>query len=147
MTRRLKMGLIGLGRLGSIRANILVHSQPRIDFVAACDSKPGADKWAAENLPSSVKFYADPADMMANSGIEAVLISTATATHAPLILQALDLGLHVMCEKPISVDVITTEEVMAKTASKPDQVFLIPFNKRCESCLPKNSVLRRCGDD
>lgn len=131
--RRLKIGLIGLGRLGSIRARILQFSQPRVEFIAACDTKPGADKWAAEHLASTVKFYTDPADMMANSGIEAVLISTATATHAPLILQALDLGLHVMCEKPISIDVITTEEVMAKAASKPNQVFLVPFTKRCKS--------------
>ncbi|CAK7207517.1 hypothetical protein SEUCBS139899_010327 [Sporothrix eucalyptigena] len=128
--RRLKIGLIGLGRLGSIRARIIAHHQPRMEFVAACDTKPGADQWAAANLPSSVKFFADPVDMMANGGIEAVLISTATATHAPLILQALDLGLHVMCEKPISVDVLTTEEVLAKAASKPSQVFLVPFTKR-----------------
>lgn len=128
--RRLKCGLIGLGRLGSIRARILA-SQPRIEFVAACDTKPGADKWAAENLPSTVKFFSDPADLMANGGIDAVLISTATATHAPLIIQALDLGLHVMCEKPIAIDVITTEEVMAKAATKPNQVFLVPFTKRC----------------
>ncbi|CAK7231767.1 hypothetical protein SBRCBS47491_008040 [Sporothrix bragantina] len=128
-SRRVKFGLIGLGRLGSIRARILL-SQPRVDFIAACDTKPGADKWAAQNLPSTVKFFSDPADLMANGGVDAILISTATATHAPLIIQALDMGLHVMCEKPISIDVITTEEVMAKAASKPDQVFLVPFNKR-----------------
>jgi len=39
---------------------------------------------------------------------------------------------HVMCEKPISVDVITTEEVLAKAASKPDLKLLIPFCRRCE---------------
>ncbi|CAK7222217.1 hypothetical protein SCUCBS95973_004768 [Sporothrix curviconia] len=127
-SRRVKIGLIGLGRLGSIRARILL-GQPRVDFVAACDTKPGADKWAAQNLPPTVQFYSTPEELMA-SGVEAVLISTATSTHAPLIIQALDLGLHVMCEKPISIDVITTEEVMAKASSKPDQVFLVPFNKR-----------------
>lgn len=91
--RRLKIALIGLGRLGAIRARILAHQQPRIEFVAACDTKPGAAEWAAANLPSSVTFYADPEDCLRNSGAEAVLISTATATHAPLILLGLDLGL------------------------------------------------------
>lgn len=91
--RRLKLALIGLGRLGAIRARILAFQQPRIDFVAACDTKPGAAEWAAAHLPSSVKFYADPEDCLRNSGAEAVLISTATATHAPLILLGLDLGL------------------------------------------------------
>jgi myo-inositol 2-dehydrogenase / D-chiro-inositol 1-dehydrogenase len=91
--RRLKLALIGLGRLGAIRARILSFQQPRIDFVAACDTKPGAADWAATNLPASVKFYADPEDCLRNSGAEAVLISTATATHAPLILLGLELGL------------------------------------------------------
>ncbi|GLA40621.1 hypothetical protein AnigIFM63309_008455 [Aspergillus niger] len=127
---RLKIALIGLGRLGAIRARILAFQQPRIELVAACDTKPGADEWAATNLPSSVKFFDDPENCMKNSGAEAVLISTATATHAPLILKALDLGLHVMCEKPISVDVITTEEVVAKAASKPHLKFLVPFCRR-----------------
>lgn len=90
---RLKLALIGLGRLGAIRARILAFQQPRIELVAACDTKPGSDKWVAENLPPSVRYYADPEDCMRNSGAEAVLISTATATHAPLICLALDLGL------------------------------------------------------
>lgn len=90
---RLKLALIGLGRLGAIRARILAFQQPRIELVAACDTKPGSDKWAAENLPPSVRYYADPEDCMRNSGAEAVLISTATATHAPLICMGLDLGL------------------------------------------------------
>lgn len=90
---RLKLALMGLGRLGAIRARILTFQQPRIEFVAACDTKPGAGEWAAANLPESVKFYADPEDCMKNSGCEAVLISTGTATHAPLICLALNLNL------------------------------------------------------
>ena len=91
--RRLKIALIGLGRLGAIRARILAFQQPRIELVAACDTKPGAAEWARENLPASVQFFADPEDCMRNSGAEAVLISTATATHAPLICLGLDLDL------------------------------------------------------
>ena len=90
---RLKLALIGLGRLGAIRARILATQQPRIEFVAACDTKPGAEEWAKTNLPSTVKFYAEPEECLRNSGAEAVLISTATATHAPLIILSLDLGL------------------------------------------------------
>lgn len=90
---RLKLALFGLGRLGAIRAKILLGQQPRVDFVAACDPKPGSGDWAAANLPSSVKYFSDPEDCMKNSGAEAVLISTATATHVALINMALDLDL------------------------------------------------------
>lgn len=97
---RLRMALIGLGRLGALRAKILAFEQPRIELVAVCDTKPGAEQWAAENLPASIKFFADPDKCMRDSGAQAVLISTATATHAPLICRALDLEL-VRCRPPL----------------------------------------------
>ncbi|KAK5688072.1 hypothetical protein LTS10_000050 [Elasticomyces elasticus] len=130
---RLKVALLGLGRLGALRAQILAFQQPRIELVAVCDTKPGAEDWATANLPPYVKFFADPEDCMNNSGAQAVLISTATATHAPLICRALDLNLHVMCEKPISVDITTTEEVVIKAASKPHLKFLLPFSRRYDA--------------
>lgn len=90
---RLKLALIGLGRLGALRAQILAFQQPRVELVAVCDTKPSAKSWAAANLPPAVQFFSDPEDCMRNGGAQAVLISTATATHAPLICLALDLDL------------------------------------------------------
>lgn len=97
---KLKVALFGLGRLGAIRADILVNLQPDIELVAASDPKPGADQWAAQNLPPTVKFFADPVECLEKGGADAVLISTATATHAPLVLKALDLGLVSPFESP-----------------------------------------------
>lgn len=36
-----------------------------------------------------------------------------------------------MCEKPISIDIVTTAEVVNKAASKPHLKFLLPFSRRC----------------
>ena len=85
---RLKFAFFDLGRLGVIRARILAFPQPRIELVTVCDTKPGTDKWAAENLPASVKHFSDPQECLKNSGADTILICTATATHAPLLLQA-----------------------------------------------------------
>lgn len=65
----------------------------RIELVAASDPKPGSEQWAGDNLPPSTKFFSDPEQCLREGGAEAVLISTATATHAPLVMMALDLGL------------------------------------------------------
>ncbi|KAL1844783.1 hypothetical protein VTK73DRAFT_1800 [Phialemonium thermophilum] len=127
---RVKVALFGLGRLGVIRARILAFHQPRIELVAVCDTKPGTGEWAAANLPDTVQYFSDPQECLRKSGADAVHICTATATHAPLILQAFDLDLHVVCEKPISVDVATTAEVIEKAASKPHLKFLVPFTRR-----------------
>jgi myo-inositol 2-dehydrogenase/D-chiro-inositol 1-dehydrogenase len=131
--RRLKLALIGLGRLGAIRARILAFQQPHIEFVAACDTKPGADKWAAANLPASVKFFADPEECMRNSGAEAVLISTATATHAPLICLALDLDL-VSKILPASFSETPAQEQMEKLTALP-------------ACHVREAHLGRCHHD
>ncbi|GMK58992.1 hypothetical protein CspeluHIS016_0700070 [Cutaneotrichosporon spelunceum] len=128
-TRKLKVALFGVGRLGSIRARILVAS-PRVDLVAICDPRPGADKWVTENMPARVRFFSDPEECLVSSGAEAVLISTATATHAPLVLRALELDLHVMVEKPIAVDIETTRTVVEAAAKKPHLKLLVPFCRR-----------------
>ena len=151
---RLKFALFGLGRLGVIRARILAYEQPLVELVAVCDTKPGTDAWAAQNLPSTVKHFTNPEECLKHSGAQAVLICTATATHAPLIVQALDLFItrlrrdcadclwqHVMCEKPISVDVITTATVIEKAQSRPDLKFLVPFTRRCMSTAPMSGCI------
>lgn len=129
---KLKLALFGVGRLGSIRARILTNFAPRIELVAVCDPKPGSDEWVVQNLPSHIKFYSDPEECLRDSGAQAVLISTATATHAPLVLRALDLNLHVMVEKPIAVDIETTRVVVEKARTKPHLKFLVPFCRRCK---------------
>uniref|UniRef100_A0A8H7TQ48 Gfo/Idh/MocA-like oxidoreductase N-terminal domain-containing protein n=1 Tax=Bionectria ochroleuca TaxID=29856 RepID=A0A8H7TQ48_BIOOC len=144
--RRLKFALFGLGRLGVIRANILAYQQPLIELVAVCDTKPGTDKWAAENLPSTVKHFTDPDECLRHSGAEAILICTATATHAPLIIKAVDLGLHIMCEKPISVDVVTTAAVIEKVSSRPDLKFLVPFTRRYDKSYREAKALVESGE-
>ena len=90
---RVKIALFGLGRLGAKRALILSHSCPRMELVAVCDTKPGCQEWAATNLPATVRFFEVPEDCLLQSGAQAVLISTATVNHAPIVLRALDLGL------------------------------------------------------
>ncbi|WVQ89386.1 hypothetical protein IAS59_003143 [Cryptococcus gattii] len=140
---KLKLAVIGLGRIGAVRARILSRYAPKIHVVAACDSKPGSDVWAAENLPSHVQFFSDPEELFQKSGAQAVLISTATATHAPLVLRALELGYHVMCEKPIAVDIATTKQVVEAARAKPELKFLVPFCRRFDE---SNRALKKLVD-
>ena len=91
-TQKVKVALFGLGRLGTIRARILLHQQPHISLVAACDTKPGAEAWCTANMPPTVRFFDDPEECLEKCGADAVLVSTATATHGPIVMRALDLG-------------------------------------------------------
>ena len=46
-----------------------------------------------------------------------------------------------MCEKPISVDFITTVTVIEKAQSRPDLKFLVPFTRRCMSTAPMSGCI------
>jgi myo-inositol 2-dehydrogenase/D-chiro-inositol 1-dehydrogenase len=63
-------------------------------------------------------------------GLDAVIISTITSTHAPLTIKAVEK--HVLLEKPISIDVEDSRPVLAVADSRPDLKVMIGFVRRCE---------------
>jgi myo-inositol 2-dehydrogenase/D-chiro-inositol 1-dehydrogenase len=60
--------------------------------------------WAAENL-HGVQIFKDYDDMLEKADLEAVVVASVTAVHAEQAIKAIRKGLHVLCEKPLSIDV------------------------------------------
>jgi predicted dehydrogenase len=109
--KRLQIGAAGLGRMGKRHALNFLNRTPRAELVAAFTPDPEELAWAKLNLePHGVKLYSNYKDMIAQPGLEAVVIATATTVHAEEAIQAMEKNLHVLCEKPlsISVDVVST---------------------------------------
>ena len=107
MTRpqKLKVALAGLGGIGKRHALNLLNLAAKVEFVAAFSTAPAELGWAKEHLePHQVLMYDEYEQMLYHPGIQAVIIATAAAAHKPQILRAIDLDLHVMCEKPLSPD-------------------------------------------
>lgn len=75
----------------------------RATVVAA--STPDADerRWAEANL-EGVKIYADFDQMLEQESLHAVVVASATSVHAEQALKAITKGYHVLCEKPLSID-------------------------------------------
>lgn len=55
--------------------------------------------------PYGVTLYRDYDQMLEHSGLEAVVVSTVTTVHAEQAIKAIERGLHVLCEKPLSTSV------------------------------------------
>lgn len=91
--RKLKVAIVGLGRMGSIHATNFAYFVPRAEVVAVCDVRDESLQWAKENLPPTVKGYKDVEEMFKTSGAEATLIVTETSRHAPLAELAMSYGL------------------------------------------------------
>ena len=96
----LRGAVIGLG-------NVAIHGhlpgwlgRPDVRIVAAADSRPAQRAECEARLPGA-RWYDSPEDLLAGEPLDFVDISTPPSSHAPLILSALDRGLHVLCEKPL----------------------------------------------
>src|SRR5262245_58398458 len=69
---------------------------------------------AVENCYPTVRTYADPAEMLADPRVDAVVIATPVSSHFPLAMQALAAGKHVLVEKPMTSTVAEGEQLVAE---------------------------------
>jgi myo-inositol 2-dehydrogenase/D-chiro-inositol 1-dehydrogenase len=89
---RLRFAVFGLGRMGSRHARNVAFFTPRAELVAVVDPSEAARDAAKEWLPKSVKIYSDVKQCLEESGCEAVLIASATASHAEDAIAAIEAG-------------------------------------------------------
>lgn len=112
---QLRIGLAGLGRLGQRYAENLARAVPRAKLVAVCSPVESERAWARDTLgvPNLHETYEQ---MLADPGIDAVVLVTPTSLHAAQIEQALDAGKHVFCEKPLSLELEDCRRAAAHAA-------------------------------
>ena len=122
----MRIGLLGAGRIGQIHARSAAgHKSATLAAVFDVDAK-AAGAIAAETGASVAKGIPD---IIADKGIDAVLICTPTDTHADLIEQAAKAGKAIFCEKPVDLSadrVRACLKVVADTKAK----LMIGFNRR-----------------
>jgi inositol 2-dehydrogenase len=102
VTRRVRIGLAGLGRMGRIHAANLAARCPSARLACVFDTDAGAARQAGERF--EVPWVTSYEDMLAGDRVDAVAIATPTATHAELAVRAAQVGKHVFCEKPVSLE-------------------------------------------
>ena len=143
---KVKLGIIGIGNMGSSHATRLVNGDvPEIDLVAVADRDESRHEWAKKNLPETIKFFTEGEDLI-NSGIcDAVLIATQHYQHPVLAIKAFEKGLHVLCEKPAGVYTKAVRE-MNEAAKKSGKVFAMMFNQRTNCVYRKMHELVQGGE-
>ena len=141
---KVRLGIIGIGNMGSSHIkNYLKGSMPEIEITAVCDIKPDRLDWAKEQLPE-VATYDNATALMESGKVEAILVATPHYDHPPLVIQALESGLHVMSEKPAGVYTKQVREMNA-VADKSDKIFGIMFNQRTNCLYRKAHELVHSG--
>lgn len=110
--KKVKIGLIGAGRIGKLHGENLAHSVANAELVAVADPMLNDDMKAwAEGLGIK-KYYKDPEEILSDKSIDAIFICSATNTHADLIKRGAKVGKHIFCEKPIDTDLNKIQETL-----------------------------------
>ncbi|RKX89061.1 MAG: inositol 2-dehydrogenase [Spirochaetes bacterium] len=124
-----KIGIVGLGRLGKRHAANLRYQVPGGQLAAACSIAPEELSWAEEEL-GITELYSDYDEMLNKADLDAVFLVTSSAMHAAQAIKALDRGLHVFTEKPMGVNVDECRQVEQAAARNGEKVFFVGFVRR-----------------
>jgi myo-inositol 2-dehydrogenase/D-chiro-inositol 1-dehydrogenase len=122
--REITAGVVGAGRIGTIHAGNLI-SMPGVRLKSIADPYLDPERWSTRG----VEPFLDPAAVLGDDEIEAVLICSPTPTHAEFTEAAAKAGKHIFCEKPIDLDparVTRTLEVVEGSGVR----LQVGFNRR-----------------
>ena len=143
---KVKLGVIGIGGMGSGHVNnILSGKCPEIEVAAVADRRASRREWAEKTLPG-VQIFAEGKDLIAAGICDAVLIATPHYQHPVLAKDAMQHGLHVMCEKPAGVYTLQVREMIAEADQHPQLTFAMMFNQRTNCVYRKMKEMIDAGE-
>ncbi len=138
---KVRFGIVGVGTIGT------QHSKKFIDgkvengvLTAVCDLKPERTEAIKALAPEqNIAVFSDYKEMFASGLVDAVIVSVPHYFHPPISIDAMNAGLHVICEKPAGVYTKQVKEMNA-VAENCDTLFTMMFNQRT------NCVYRKIHD-
>ncbi len=143
--KKLRIGVIGTGGISG--AHITTYkAQPDAELVAGCDLVPGkAEKKFAECGVEGAKFFTDYKEMIDTMNLDAVSVCTYNRTHAECTIYALEHGLHVLLEKPMTV---TLDEAIAirKAEKKSGKIVSVGFQPRFDANMQMIKKIVQSGE-
>lgn len=138
--RNVRLGIIGMGNMGKHHAEYLLAGKvSRAELTAVCSTSPAKlEKYKA------AKIFDDGEKLIRSGTVDAVVIATPHYQHTTLGIAALEAGLHVMIEKPISAHKADAERLLAVRRKHPKLVFGAMFQFRTE---PRYTKLKKLIED
>ncbi len=139
--KTVRLGIVGMGNMGKFHADYLLnHKVSRCELTAVSDAFPA-------NLEKfkQLKTFNTSEEMIRSGTIDAILIATPHFLHTSIGIDALQNGLHVLVEKPISVHKADCERLIA-AHQNPKQIFGAMFQQRTESKYRRLKNLVAAGE-
>jgi predicted dehydrogenase len=140
--KKIKIAMIGVGGMGMNHCRSIQKIE-RFELAAVCDlDLKKRDAAAAE---FGCEAYCDHETLFAEAACDAVVIATPHYSHTQIGIDALNAGLHVLVDKPVSVHKADCERLIRAHENK-RQVFAAMFNQRTDPCYRKIKQLISEGE-
>ncbi|MDX2240341.1 MAG: Gfo/Idh/MocA family oxidoreductase [Leptolyngbyaceae cyanobacterium bins.302] len=110
MTEKVRFGLVGAGGIAQAYAQAF-ESCNTAQLVAVADVRPSAAKAMAERM--KCQSFDSYQAMAENVELDAVIVSTPPTSHPEISIYFLERNVHVLCEKPLSIDTISARNMQA----------------------------------
>lgn len=118
----MKIGIIGYGRMGQIRYDV-IKNMPHYSVSKIFDP-------CAVNIPSGITAAKDYLDILMDKAIEAVFICVPNYLISKYVIEAMDAGKHVFCEKPPGINSKQVLEMIEAEKRNPELKLMFGFNHR-----------------
>jgi predicted dehydrogenase len=139
----LRGALIGLGNV-ALHGHLPGWRRRRdVEIVGGTDLRPEQRAVLVAHAPGA-RWYPTTADLLNEAAVDFVDICTPPASHAPLIRQGLERGVHVLCEKPL-VGVLDDLTPLARLAAKTGRVLYTVHNWHHAPIVRRTTELIRDG--
>ena len=129
--KKLRIGIIGAGRIGRVHAESLAFRIPEAAPSAIADINGDAAQEVAERC-GIPRVATDSKEILNDPAIDAVLICSPTETHANLIVGAARAGKHVFCEKPIDHSLSNIDRALQEV-KRSGVKLQVGFNRRFDA--------------
>ncbi len=137
--KKIKLGIIGAGRIGKVHVATLVQNVAEAEVVGIADTDLDSAKELADMY--GVGFVtSDYSQIIQKPEVEAVIICSPTDTHIQYIIEAAQAGKHIFCEKPIDLSLEKIQNAL-EVVEECDVKLMVGFNRRFDPNFQKVKLM------
>lgn len=140
---KLKFGVMGAGFIGRVHMD-QINKCEDAEVVGVYDPFAELAQKAVTNEQAK-KVYSTPEELVADKGIDAVVVASPNKTHADLAVIAIEAGKHVIVEKPLALNAKNASRIV-KAAEKAGVVTMVPHQMRWNPGSQKLHALTEKGE-
>lgn len=144
MKSQIRIGIIGCGVVSDSHISGYLKI-PGVEVIALCDLQLEMAKKAAESHSLDVPTYGDYRQMLDREKLDGLSICTPPSSHARIAVDALQRGVHVLCEKPLSTSV-KEARTMVKAARRSRRLLMTAFAWRFREPIRRARELVAAGE-